>query len=49
MIVACVSGHGFGHAMRTAVVLRRVRELQPQAPITLPNYSDFRNGSSAPK
>ena len=35
MIVAYVSGHGFGHATRTAEVLRRVREVQPEAPITV--------------
>lgn len=35
MIVAYVSGHGFGHATRTAEVLRRVRELQPQTAITV--------------
>lgn len=35
MIVAYVSGHGFGHATRTAEVLRRVRELQPETPITV--------------
>lgn len=35
MIVAYVSGHGFGHATRTAEVLRQVRALQPDAPVTV--------------
>jgi hypothetical protein len=35
MIVAYVSGHGFGHATRTAEVLRVVRELDPAVPITV--------------
>jgi hypothetical protein len=35
MIVAYVSGHGFGHATRVAEVLRRVRELSPEWPITV--------------
>ena len=35
MIVAYVSGHGFGHATRTAEVLRRVREMAPEWPITI--------------
>ena len=33
MIVAYVSGHGFGHAMRTAEVLRLVREQAPAVPL----------------
>jgi L-arabinokinase len=33
MIAAYVSGHGFGHATRTAEVLRVFRELQPAVPI----------------
>lgn len=35
MIVAYVSGHGFGHATRTGEVLRQVRALDPSVPITL--------------
>jgi len=35
MIVAYVSGHGFGHATRTAEVLRRARELKPDVPVTI--------------
>jgi hypothetical protein len=35
MIVAYVSGHGFGHATRTAEVLRVVRELDAAVPITV--------------
>ena len=35
MLVAYVSGHGFGHATRTAEVLRAVRELAPELPITV--------------
>lgn len=35
MIVAYVSGHGFGHATRTAEVLRVVRGLDPAVPITV--------------
>ncbi len=35
MIVAYVSGHGFGHATRSAEVLRRVRELKPGVRITV--------------
>jgi hypothetical protein len=33
MIVAYVSGHGFGHATRTAEVLRLVREQAPAVPL----------------
>jgi L-arabinokinase len=33
MLVAYVSGHGFGHAVRTAVVLRRLRDLRPDPAI----------------
>ncbi len=35
MIVAYVSGHGFGHATRTAEVLRVVRRLRPDLPIVV--------------
>lgn len=35
MIVAYVSGHGYGHATRTGEVLRRIRELAPEWPITV--------------
>ena len=33
MIVAYVTGHGFGHATRTAEVLRHVRRLSPDTPL----------------
>ena len=35
MIVAYVSGHGFGHGTRVGEVLRLVRELRPSLPITV--------------
>jgi hypothetical protein len=35
MLVAYVSGHGYGHATRTGEVLRRVRELQPALDLTV--------------
>jgi hypothetical protein len=35
LIVAYVSGHGFGHATRTAEVLRVLRELRPEMAITV--------------
>ncbi|HTP26569.1 MAG TPA: hypothetical protein VMK12_13070 [Anaeromyxobacteraceae bacterium] len=35
MLVAYVSGHGFGHATRTCEVLRAVRGLSPGLPITI--------------
>jgi hypothetical protein len=35
MIAAYVTGHGFGHATRTAEVLRQVRRLSPQARISV--------------
>jgi len=35
MIVAYVSGHGFGHATRTAEVLRALRSLRPDLPIVV--------------
>jgi len=35
MLVAYVSGHGFGHATRTAEVLRVVRRLEPSLPLTV--------------
>ena len=35
MIVAYVTGHGFGHATRTAEVLRHVRQLSPRTPLTV--------------
>ena len=35
MIVAYVSGHGFGHAIRTAEVLRAVRALEPDRPLAV--------------
>jgi L-arabinokinase len=35
MIAAYVSGHGFGHATRTAEVLRVFHELQPAVPIAV--------------
>ena len=51
MIVAYVSGHGFGHATRTTEVLRRVRELQPDTPITVVSSAPerlFRKGIGQP-
>ncbi len=51
MIVAYVSGHGFGHATRTAAVLRRVRELAPEVPITVVSSAPerlFRRAIPAP-
>jgi hypothetical protein len=35
VLVAYVSGHGFGHATRTAEVLRAVRNLAPDLPLTV--------------
>lgn len=35
MIAAYVSGHGFGHATRTAEVLRALRELEPGLPLAV--------------
>src|SRR5512144_2837738 len=35
MIVAYVSGHGYGHATRVAEVLRAVRARDPKQPITV--------------
>ena len=35
MLVAYVSGHGFGHATRTGLVLRAVRERAPDLPLTI--------------
>jgi L-arabinokinase len=35
VLVAYVSGHGYGHATRTAEVLRAVRERAPDLPITV--------------
>src|SRR5262245_56277798 len=35
MLVAYVSGHGFGHATRTAEVLRAVRSAAPDLPLTV--------------
>ena len=35
MIVAYVSGHGFGHSTRTAEVLRAIRERDPSLPIAV--------------
>jgi L-arabinokinase len=35
MLIAYVSGHGFGHATRLCAVLRAVRALAPSLPITL--------------
>lgn len=35
MIVAYVSGHGFGHATRTGEVLRSVGDLDPRIPLTV--------------
>lgn len=35
MIVAYVSGHGFGHATRTAEVLRALRDIEPELPIVV--------------
>jgi hypothetical protein len=35
MIVAYVSGHGFGHGTRVGEVLRTVRELAPRQPLTV--------------
>ena len=35
MLVAYVSGHGFGHATRTALVLRALRERAPDLPLTV--------------
>lgn len=35
MIVAYVSGHGYGHATRVGEVLRTVRALEPRVPLTV--------------
>jgi L-arabinokinase len=35
MLAAYVSGHGFGHTVRTGVVLRAFRALRPEVPIAL--------------
>jgi L-arabinokinase len=35
MIAAYVTGHGFGHATRTAEVLRQARVLSPRVPVTV--------------
>lgn len=35
MIVAYVSGHGYGHATRTGEVLRALRELEPETPLAV--------------
>jgi len=35
MIVAYVSGHGYGHATRVGEVLRRVRALEPRMPLAV--------------
>ena len=35
MIVAYVSGHGYGHATRTGEVLRAIREQAPEAPLAV--------------
>ena len=35
MLAAYVSGHGFGHATRTAEVLRALRERAPDLPLTV--------------
>ncbi len=35
MLVTYVSGHGFGHSTRTAEVLRVVRALRPELPLTI--------------
>jgi hypothetical protein len=35
VITAYVSGHGFGHAVRTAAILREVRALDPALPIAV--------------
>jgi L-arabinokinase len=35
VIAAYVSGHGFGHATRSAEVLRVLRQLEPEAPIVV--------------
>ena len=35
MIVAYVSGHGYGHATRVGEVLRRVRALEPRVPVAV--------------
>jgi L-arabinokinase len=35
MLVAYVTGHGYGHATRVGEVLRRTREMQPSLPITV--------------
>ena len=51
MIVAYVSGHGFGHATRTAEVLRRVHALRPETPITVVSSAPerlFRRAVPAP-
>jgi L-arabinokinase len=40
LIVAYVSGHGFGHVVRTAEVLRAVREQEPRMPVTVVTSAD---------
>jgi L-arabinokinase len=35
MLVAYVSGHGFGHGTRVGEVLRTLRELEPRLPLTI--------------
>jgi L-arabinokinase len=51
VIVAYVSGHGFGHATRTAAVLSKLRELQPELAITVVSAAPerlFRRAISGP-
>ena len=51
MLAAYVSGHGFGHATRTAEVLRAVRVLEPNLPISVVSLAPeriFRDAVSEP-
>lgn len=41
MLVVYVSGHGFGHATRTAEVLKAVRRLEPELPIVVTTSAPF--------
>lgn len=41
MLAVYVSGHGFGHATRTAEVLRAVRRLEPDLPIVVTTAAPF--------
>jgi hypothetical protein len=42
VIAAYISGHGFGHAVRTGEVIRAVRALRPDLPVTIVTAADER-------